>query len=71
MWREDTVYAYKVLVRKPKETATCVTHTDRWEDNITMDLKGIRWDGMNWIHLAQNTDQWWAFVNMVTNLRVL
>jgi hypothetical protein len=35
-----------------------------------MNLKGITWDGMNWIHMAQNIDQWWAFVNMVMNLQV-
>jgi hypothetical protein len=42
----------------------------RWEDNIRMDLKDIGWDGVAWIHLAQNKDQWRAFVYMVMNLRV-
>jgi hypothetical protein len=28
------------------------------------------WDGMNWIDLAQNRDQWRALVNTVMNLRV-
>jgi len=23
---------------------------------------------MNWIHLAQNRDQWWALMNTVMNL---
>jgi hypothetical protein len=27
-------------------------------------------DGVNWIRLAQDRDQWWAFVNTVMNLRV-
>jgi hypothetical protein len=26
----------------------------RWEDNIKMDLRGIGWGGMDWIHLAQD-----------------
>jgi hypothetical protein len=24
----------------------------RWEDNIRMDLRGIEWEGVDWIHLA-------------------
>jgi hypothetical protein len=28
------------------------------------------WDGMDWIDLAQNMDQWRALVNSVMNLRV-
>jgi hypothetical protein len=38
-------------------------------DNIKMDLREIRWDGIDWIDLAQNGDQWRAFVNAVMNLR--
>jgi hypothetical protein len=39
-------------------------------DNIKMDLREIRWGGMDWIDLAQDRDQWRAHVNMVMNLRV-
>jgi hypothetical protein len=35
-----------------------------------MDLRDIGWDGMDWIDLAQNRDQWRAIVNTVMNLRV-
>jgi hypothetical protein len=35
-----------------------------------MDLREIGWEGVDWIHLTQNGDQWWALVNMVMNLRV-
>jgi hypothetical protein len=31
--------------------------TDRWEDNIKMDLEYIRWKVVNWIQLAQDRDQ--------------
>jgi hypothetical protein len=31
--------------------------------NIKMDLREIGWDGMDWIHLAQDRDQWRALVN--------
>jgi hypothetical protein len=42
----------------------------RWEDSIKMDLREIGIDGTNWIQLAQDRDQWQAFVNTVINLRV-
>jgi hypothetical protein len=42
----------------------------RWVDNIKMDLREIEWDGMDWIDMAQDRDQWRALVNTAMNLRV-
>jgi hypothetical protein len=42
----------------------------RWVDIIKIDLREIGWDGMDWINLAQDRDQWRALVNMVMTLRV-
>jgi hypothetical protein len=39
-------------------------------DNIKMDLREKECDGMDWIYLAQDRDQWRALVSMVMNLRV-
>jgi hypothetical protein len=39
-------------------------------DNIGMVLREIGWEGVDWIHLAQDRDQWWALVNTVINLWV-
>jgi hypothetical protein len=39
-------------------------------DNIKMDLRGIEWDGGDWIDLALDRDQWRALVNVVMNLQV-
>jgi hypothetical protein len=35
-----------------------------------MDLREIGRDGMDWIDLSQDMDQWRAAVNAVMNLRV-
>jgi hypothetical protein len=35
-----------------------------------MDLREIGWGGMDWTHLAEDTDQWRAPVNTIMNLRV-
>jgi hypothetical protein len=41
----------------------------RWVDNIKIDLREIGRDGMDWIALAQDRDQWRVLVNTVMNLR--
>jgi len=35
-----------------------------------MDLREIWWEGVDWMHLAQDRDQWQALVKMVMNLWV-
>jgi hypothetical protein len=37
-------------------------------DSIKINLTEIGWDGVDWIILAQDRDQWRALVNMVMNL---
>jgi hypothetical protein len=39
-------------------------------DNIKIDLREIGRDGIDWIDLAQNRDQWRALENTVMKLRV-
>jgi hypothetical protein len=39
-------------------------------DNIRKDLEETGWDGMDWIDVAQDRDQWTALVNTVMNFRV-
>jgi hypothetical protein len=37
---------------------------------MIMDLREIGWDGMDWMVLAEDRDQWKAFVKMIMNLCV-
>jgi hypothetical protein len=60
---------YRILVRKPEGERPLGRPRRRWVDNIKMDLREIVWDGMDWIELAQDRDQWRALVNTVMNLR--
>jgi len=53
-------YAYKILVERPRR---------RWEDNIKMDVREVGWEGVDWMHLDQDRDQWWALVKTVMNIR--
>jgi hypothetical protein len=66
----ETKNAYRILVGKPEGKRPLGRPRRRWVDNIKMDLGEIGWDGMDWIKLAQDRDQWRALVNTVTNLRV-
>jgi hypothetical protein len=63
--------AYRVLVGRPEGKRPLGRPRCRWEGNIKMDLGEIGIDGLNWIQLAQDRVQWWAFVNTVMNLRGL
>jgi len=38
----------------------------RWEDNFKLDLMEVGWEGVDWIHLAQDRDQWQAFVKVMS-----
>jgi hypothetical protein len=62
--------AYRILVGKPEGKRSLGRPRCRWVDNTKIDLRGIGWDGMDWIDLAQDRDQWRALVNTVINLRV-
>jgi hypothetical protein len=62
--------AYKILVGKPEGRKPLGITRRKWEDNIRMDLRETGCEGVDWIRLAQDRDQWRAVVNTVMNLRV-
>jgi hypothetical protein len=61
--------ACSILVGKPEGKKPFGRPRSRWED-IIMDVREVGWEGVNWIHLTQDRDQWQGLVNMVMNLRV-
>jgi hypothetical protein len=61
---------YRILVGKPEGKSPVGRPRRRWVDNIEMDLTEVGWDGMDWIDLGQDSDQWRALVNTAIKLRV-
>jgi hypothetical protein len=62
--------AYRILVWKPEGKGPLGRPRRRWVDNIQIDPREIGWGGMDWIHLAQDHNQWGALGNMLMNLLV-
>jgi hypothetical protein len=60
--------AYTILVREPEEKRQLGRRRYRWEDNIKLNLREIRWEGVDWINLTQDRVQWRAVVNTVLKL---
>jgi len=58
------------LVGKLEGKRSFVRYRDRWEDNIKMDFWEMGWEDVDWIHMAQDKDQWLAVVNTVMNFRI-
>jgi hypothetical protein len=66
----ETVNACRISVGKPEGKRPLRKPRHRWVDNIKIDLREIGSDGVDWIDLAQDRDQWRALVNTVMNLQV-
>jgi hypothetical protein len=67
---EEKRNAFRILVGKPEGKRPLGRPRRRWLDNIKIDLVELGWDGLYWVDLARNRDQWRALVNTVMNLRV-
>jgi hypothetical protein len=62
--------ACRILEKKPEGKRPLGRPRRRWVDNNKMDLREIGCDGINWIDMAEDSDQWRALVNTVMNVRV-
>jgi hypothetical protein len=67
---EEKRYAYRAVEGKPEGRRPLGRPRRKWEDNIKMDLREVRWESMEWIDLAQDRDRWRALVNTIMKLRV-
>jgi hypothetical protein len=61
--------AYRISVGRPEGKRPLERSRRRWVGNIRMDLTEIGWDGVDWIDVAQDRDQWRALLNTALNLR--
>jgi hypothetical protein len=68
----ETRNAYRIFVGKPEGKRPLGKPKFTWVENIKIDLReiGLGWCGVDWIHLAQDRNQWRALVNTVMNIRV-
>jgi hypothetical protein len=62
--------AKRILMVKSEGKRPLRRSRRRWVDNIKTDFREIGWDGMDWIDLAEDRNQWRALVNTVLNYRV-
>jgi hypothetical protein len=51
------INAFIILVGKPEGKRPRGRSERRWEDNVIMDLRDVGWEGVHWMHLAEDRDQ--------------
>jgi hypothetical protein len=66
----EKINVCRKLVGKPEGKRPLGRPRRRFLDIIKMDLREIGWDGVDWMNMAQDRDQWMALVNTVLSLRV-
>jgi hypothetical protein len=62
--------AYRIFVTKPEGKTPLGRPRCRWVDNIKMVLREIGWDGVDFIDMAQEREQWRDLVSTVMKLRI-
>ena len=63
--RKKRVLVWKLEGKRPLRRTS-----RRRETNVTVGRKKIWWDGVDWIHLAQDVQKWQAVMQLLLNLRV-
>jgi hypothetical protein len=62
--------AYSVLMGKPEGRRPLRRPRPRREGNIKIDLRDIKWGGVDWTDLAQNRERFKFPMNTVMNLGI-
>jgi hypothetical protein len=62
--------AYRILVGKPEVKRPLGRPGSRCVDNIKVYLREMEWDGVVWIDLTQDRDQWRVLADTVMNFLV-
>jgi hypothetical protein len=57
-------------VGKPEGKRPLGRPRSRWVNHVKIYLRETGWDGMAWVNLTEDRDQWRVLVNMLMNLRV-
>jgi hypothetical protein len=47
---------YKMLTGRPEGKRKFESSRHSWKDNIKINLRDTGWEGVDWIHVAQNRD---------------
>jgi hypothetical protein len=61
--------AYNILVAKSDRKRPLGRSRRRWKNNIGTDLRKVG-EGLDWMHMALDSDKWRNLMNTVMNLRV-
>jgi hypothetical protein len=61
---------FLILFGKPGGRRHLARPRCRWKNYNRMDLREIGWEGVDWIHVAQDGDHWQDLMNTVMNLWV-
>jgi hypothetical protein len=69
-WNTTTYVCHQVLVGNPEGKRPPGRTRRSWKDNLKSYLRGIGWGDVDWIHQAQDMDQWRAHINTEMNHRV-
>lgn len=56
------------VVEKPEGKRPLGSPRHRWNDDTEVTIEELGWQSVDWIHLAQGRDHWWAFMNTVISL---
>jgi hypothetical protein len=58
---------YNILVERPERKRALGRPRRKRKDKIKMDLIELGLEGVDWIHVAQDRQQWQALVNTLMN----